>query len=82
MTIYGAFGWIFTLVVWMACGTALSFSGEAWLLYQERKEAVDNCVLQEIVAVIVLRWFVMNLRQLLRMVESSGLLRKPDPFSY
>ena len=82
MTVYSAFGWIFTLAVCMACGTVLSFSGEAWLLYQEREEAVDDSVLQEIVAVIVLRWFVMNLRQLVRMVESSGFLRKPDRFSY
>lgn len=56
--------------------TVHSFSCEAWLLHQGREEVVDDCVRQEIVADIVLRWFVMNLRQLIRMVESSGFLRK------
>lgn len=36
------------------------------------QERVDNYTLQEIVAVIVLRLFVVNLTQLIRMVESSG----------
>lgn len=49
---------------------------------REREEVVDDYVLQEIVADTVLRWFVMNLKQLIRVVESSGFLRKPNRFSY
>lgn len=46
LIVCSAFGWIFTLAVWRACGTGFSFSGEAWLVYQEREEAVDNLMIQ------------------------------------
>lgn len=57
-----AFGWIFTLAVWMANGIGFSLSGEAWLLYQEREDAVDDSIIQMLDDVVLLMlYFVIGL---------------------
>lgn len=55
--VYSAFGWIFTLAVRISCGTGFSFSGEAWLVYQEREEAVDNLIIQMLDDVLLMVFF-------------------------
>lgn len=60
LIVYSAFGWIFTLAVWRACGTGFSFSGEAWLVYQEREEAVDNLMIQMLDDVVLSMVFFPN----------------------